>query len=184
MMDKAILIDSSLDYEITLQVKGDALFTFGIIGFDENNVKIDLTDITTLLTKNLFFNKLELPQNDRWYFIRGILYNYNQIQLSTIDGIMECGLGNNLRLPENCKFVVPYLVNDNNLNGGVSGDLYLWNMKIRPLNFEQEVCGCINLKNLIYSFMKNNSGNDDDVITENMRRKLVPYNTSIINKFI
>lgn len=184
-MDKAILIDSSLDYEITFQVKGDAPFTFGIIGFDQNNIKVSLNDIVTLIGKDLFFQKIELPITDRWYFIRGILYNYNQVQLLNNYGIMECGLGNNLRMPTNCQYIIPYLILDNNLGENPSGDLFLFDIKIRPLNFEQSICGCIGLKNLIFTFMKNNNGQySEDEINEGMRHKLLPYNSITINKFL
>lgn len=185
MIDK-ILIDSSLDYEITLLVKStsNAPFTFGIIGFDQNNIQVDLTDIVSLASENLFFQREQLPISDQWYFIRGIIYNKDQIQLSADDGRMESGLGNNLRLSLSHKYIVPYIVLDN-ATGGVSGDLYLYDMKVRPLKFESSICGFVGLKSLIYVWMKNNSSQySDEQVEDIMKRKLLPHNQSLINEFL
>jgi hypothetical protein len=185
-MINKILIDSSLDYEVTFLVKGTAntLFTFGIIGFDQNNIQVDLIDVVSLSNENLFFQREQLPIADQWYFIRGIIYNKDQIQLSADNGRMECGLGNNLRLSLTHKYIVPYIVLDN-ATGGVSGDLYVWDVKIRPLKFESSICGFVGLKSLIYTWMQNNSSQfSDEQVEDIMKRKLLPYNETLINEFL
>lgn len=179
-----ILIDPSIDYEITFWVKGDSPLTFGVVGYNVDLNRIDLKDITTLFDNNFFFQVFELPITDRYYFIRGILYNFNKSQLSVDDGKMESGFGNNLKLIEDIKYITPCVVLSNN-TGSASGELYLYDFKVRPLSFEKEVCGFLGIKNLIYSWLKNNSNNySNDQITDIMKKKLLPYDQTIINQFL
>lgn len=183
-MNKSILVDSSLDYEITFQVKGSATFSFGIIGFDQNDVHVDMLDATTLTVQNLFFKRITLSQSNRYYFFRGIIYNSDQEQLSVANGTMECGLGINLVMPENIKYIVPYIVLDNR-SGSVSNSLYFYDLKLRPINFEKNICGFINLKNIVQIWAKNNSGKyNDSQVEDIVRHKLINYNQALISKFI
>lgn len=82
---KLINIDPRLDYEITFFVKQtdlqqDGNLTFGCYAYDSNNDIKPLLNIETGLEQNLFFEKLELSRDDKYFFVRGIIYNKDQYE--------------------------------------------------------------------------------------------------------
>jgi hypothetical protein len=185
IINKRILIDTSIDYEITFFVKStdNSPITFGVIGYNQIGNQVNLKDIVSLNNNNIFFGRVQLPVFNKYYFIRGILYNFNASQLNSEDGLMKCGFGNDLKLDIDIKYIVPYIILDNN-TGGNSGDLYLYDIKIRPLKFDFEL-GIIGVKNLIVTWMKNNNLKySNDSISRIMKEKLLPYNCMLLNKFI
>lgn len=174
-----IIIYNLLDYYISFWVKGSGRLTFGVIGFDENGTKIDFVDCSSNTVRNLFFQNLELPKSEQWYLIKGILYNSGQTQMLLEDGKMESGWGVNLRFPANAKYIVPYIVNVGN------GDIYIHNLKITPLTTEKSIGPFIGAKNLIYIWMKNNSSQyNNQQIEDILKRKLLPYNSSLMIEYL
>lgn len=183
-LSKPILIDSSLDYEITFLVKSmsNEPLTFGIKGFNRSGASLSFFSAVTGLT-NYFFTQIQLPYLGKYYFIRGILYNFNHSSLTDLQGRMECDFGYNLRFQESHKYIVPYVVLDNN-SGNVSQEMYIYDLKIRPLKFDYSL-GFVGLKNLIVAWLKNNSSKYyNEQITYNMKEKLIPYNCALTNNFI
>lgn len=79
--DKKIIINPHIDYEITFFIKTRnsilPQITFGVNAYDINNNLIDLLQIDTLAIQNNFLVQQQMNQEDKFYFVRGILFNKN-----------------------------------------------------------------------------------------------------------
>lgn len=78
--DRRIVINPNIDYEIIFYVKSNLPLTtlnFGVNSFDKNNNPIPLERNDTNITSNNFLNNASLNQSNRYYFVRGILFNKN-----------------------------------------------------------------------------------------------------------
>lgn len=179
-----IIVSPNVSYEITFWVKQTVLeqvLNFGCKAYDSNGNEVSLENIETGVADSIFFTQQELNKADQWYFIRGILFNQDQSLVA--DGTLDIGFGEHLRLVEDAVYIVPefYVNND---TGGDYSSVYVYDFKVRPLNFDNGIV-FLGLQNLIVTWMKNNSGAyNDDQVTEIMRKKLIPYNSALINNFI
>jgi len=190
-MEKEIIVDSSLDYEITFLIKEDSLFvkdniTFGVKGFDKFGYVIDFLNVTNLSQEtNYFFQKKGISQVNRYYLIRGIIYNKNMSQLSVEEGKLNIGLGNNLVFKDRIAKIVPYLVLDaTDLSGGGTGYLKIHNFKVRPLKTDFST-SFLDVRNLVVSWIKNNAGEYSETDIENiMKEYLLPYNVVLKNIYL
>lgn len=97
---KAIKVDPSVDYEITFRIKQEDIdqsvsessslslsesetigfgnITFGCWGYDCDNNKINFRHIKTGNVDNLFFERELVWRDDKYYFIRGIIFSKNK----------------------------------------------------------------------------------------------------------
>lgn len=192
--DFKVIVDPSMDYEITFWMKQDVISTqqgldFAIKALDSNGNQINMQEINLGNSRNYFANKINLNQVDKWYFVRGIIYHKDadllSIEESQLDLFRGSVVSNHLRFSSNnITYIIPTLAL-NNESGVNSNEYLIWDFKIRPLKFKQEVCGFLGIKNLTYSWLKNNSNSfSNDQITDIMKRKLMPYNQTIINEFL
>lgn len=183
-----IIVDSSIAYEITFwikQVNIEDTLTFGCNAFDKDGNQINLQSIVTGLNENKFFSEKGLNINNQWYFVRGIIFNKDQDLLTSSQALLDLGFGQHLRFNnlENITYICPQLYIENN-TGLTSNEVLIWDFKIRPLKYDFEV-GFVGLKNLLVTWMKNNSGKyTNDEVTNIMYQKLIPYNFALINNFI
>jgi len=153
---KKIIISPDLDYEISFFVKVDNLstpITFELKGYDNVGGHINLESVKSGASSNSFFIRKTLKIVDQFYWVRGILYNQNK---STDGNDYIFPEGNNLRSTANLKYIVPNILLDNSLGGGVSGSMNLTNIKIRPLN-TPFTRGQLGLNNIILSYLINNN---------------------------
>lgn len=202
--NKCIRINEGLDYEITFWLKqptyddsdsdstSDSLshsyspdvfdvIAFGCYAFDENNNQINLQDIITGLDRNLFFQSIALTQKNRYYFVRGILYNKNEALKSIVDGGTNLGIGANLRLKTGVKKIIPYIALE---SSGGNSCLYIRDIKVRPLRTPFST-GFIQTKNFIEIWLQQNNMSLTNVeIEEIMRKYLLPYNCNFKNIYI
>lgn len=179
-----IVVSPYMNYEITFWVKQTVLeqvLDFYCKAYDQNGNEINLENIINGASDTSFFYHEQLNQADQWYFVRGILYNKDESLISGDQ--LDIGFGNNLRLVEDVVYIVPEFYVNNNTGGDYSS-VYIYDFKIRPLNFDNSIV-FLGLQNLIITWMKNSSGAySDDQVTEIMRKKLIPYNSALINYFI
>jgi hypothetical protein len=79
--DRRIIINPNLDYEITFYIKSsfaiDPLIIFGVNSYDKNGNFISLKRNDVNATSNEFLIGVQLNQPDKYYFVRGILFNKN-----------------------------------------------------------------------------------------------------------
>lgn len=98
---KAIKVDPQLDYEITFVVKQDldssisesfsesssgvANLTFGCFAFNSYGVLTSLEDMqATHADNDLFFEKISLQRDDKYIYIRGMVFNWNKYSQFTL----------------------------------------------------------------------------------------------------
>lgn len=178
---KAILIDPNVNFEITFQVKQTTLannLTFGVICLDKDNNVINTQSLITGGTQNNFFLRQILNRNDKYYFVRGIVFNYLESIRLASEGLLNIGIGNHLRFPSTARKIIPYIVLDNSLIGSVSSGINLWDIKVRPSSIEYSRC-FLNNKNFIDVIAHNNNADyTDEEIDIIMRNEFIPYNTS------
>lgn len=186
-LESGIVTDSSflipvvdtLDYEITFYLKQPELksnITFGVKGYDENGLPLEFRSIFSDTITNRFFTSQKLSRNDKYIFVRGILYNKYKTNLSAGDSFLNIGVGSNLKSPTGLTFICPelYITGD-----GSTNSLYIWDFKVRPLRTSYSK-GFIQTNNYIECWLKNRNQNYSlDEIQTNIERYLIPYNTNI-----
>lgn len=81
-----IVINPNIDYEITFFIKASGLtsnqqFTFGVNAFDkdDNSKTLERNDDNT--ASNNFFTAVTLNRSQKYYFVRGILFNKNNYKV-------------------------------------------------------------------------------------------------------
>lgn len=117
-LDKKIVINPNLDYEITFEIAQDITYeniSFGVKCFDFSGNEISTESIITGTDRNYFFQTRRLNKADKFYFVRGIIYNKDQSLLPYSDARLNIGFGESLRFPETAVSIIPYIVMDNNL---------------------------------------------------------------------
>jgi hypothetical protein len=79
--DRRIVINPNLDYEISFFVKcsfdTDIKIKFGVVAYDKNDNVIQLRRNDSYVISSVFLNNITLNQPDKYYFVRGILFNKN-----------------------------------------------------------------------------------------------------------
>lgn len=118
-LDKDIVIDPRLNYEITFLVAQDITLeniTFGVKAFDVDGDPVDLLSAVTGQKRNFFFETRRLNKAGKFYMIRGIIYNKDFDLISADQGRLDIGFGQQLKSTDNVVSIIPYIVMDNNLS--------------------------------------------------------------------
>lgn len=175
--NKLILVDPSVNYEISFyirQTNPQNFINFGCYSYDINNNQIDTQSITGLGSTNFFFKDGKLNRDDKYYFVRGIIYNKDKTGLSESDARLNIGYGQQLRFKnDNVAKIQPILTMDYS----DSGELRIWDFKIRPVStgFGR---GFVQAGNFIDAWLRNRNGTySNNQSTEIMRKYLLPYNS-------
>jgi len=192
---KCIKVNENLDYEITFFVKCPTIddsdsdsssdsfvanlgqyLTFGVVGLDQNNNIKDLININTGLASNVFVTSYQLPQQNRYYFVRGIIYNKDEVLKNTVNSWLNINTGNNLKFVEGVTKIIPQIIIENQID--VDNALYIWDLKVRPLSTPFSN-GFIMPRNFIEIWCSQNNKNYTTVQVEEIIRKyLIPYNST------
>lgn len=210
--DNAVIVDDNVDYEVSFWVKQNIQannLTFGCMGFDINNNQIVLLDVTTGSTQQFFFTQQHLNQTDKYYFVKGIIYNKYKALLTNDQAHLNIGYGKNLKFNYGVKKIIPVVLLDRTTNPNITSDLYIWDLKVKPLvtgvvankvysdisetakvnnrpllgNFGTCFLTARNLLHIMY--VNNNAAIQTADLETVTREKLIPYNsflkTTIIN---
>lgn len=164
--EKMIIVSPNLDYEISFFIEvtsTSTLLTFGIEGFDAINSSINIQSVVDGVNRNEFFVRKVLNQANKTYFIRGILWNKDRTL--DISSYMYPG-GVHLKSNSNLRFIVPKIYLDNSL-GNSSGNMKIWNIKVRPLNLNFSR-GQLGIKEVIVSYMNTDKSLYDQVKIEDI----------------
>lgn len=152
-----IIIDPSLDYEITFWVNqkelGEYLY-FGVNTYDENGDLILNKSMVDGSDSNVFMEYKVLNIVDTYYFVRGIIFNKDHALDSSTTNL---GIGNNLKFADGtCRFMYP-VIGAIGISVGIV-DMMLWDVKIKPLSTNYST-GFIQLSNFLEFWIKNNNEN-------------------------
>jgi hypothetical protein len=120
-VSKMITIDPQLNYEITFEARQPILtnnLTFGCLVFDGVKHSTSLRSMVTGLAEQNFIYRMKLNRQDRFYFVRGIIYNKDEPLRATDPNtvILNIGQGSQLKFPANAVKIIPYIVCDGRKN--------------------------------------------------------------------
>lgn len=176
LKDFGVKVDPDVDYEITFLVEqqtNDPSLTFKAYGFDKDGNNVDLLSVVDGSAQNFFFEKIQLNRNDIYYMVRGIIYNQNHSLISSPDGLLNIGYGQQLKFSGDLVKIVPQLFVDDS-----STVINIYDFKVRPLATKYET-GFIQSNNFIEMWLKNNNKQiSKSVLENNIRRYLIPYNST------
>lgn len=122
--DKAINVDTNVDYEITFLVKkpqNGGNFQFGVNAFDCDGNIINLKNFETQNLSNSFFSISELNRDDKFYFVRGIIYCKNKVYSDIYESKISLGYGQHLQFQEGVKKIIPNITLSNSLDNPGEG---------------------------------------------------------------
>lgn len=178
---KRISINRNIDYEITFQISledSDDFVEFGVIGFDKDGTISNPISIIDGSSTPTFGNINCGANNNRWYNIRGIIFNQNQ-PLNPQD-ILNYGDGGNLKFTTNICKIMPYIIRDNRGNIGNTGKVWIYDLKVRPLKTDYSL-GFVQPSNIIETWITNNNMKISTVeIYDIVRKFLIPYDSTLI----
>jgi hypothetical protein len=186
LSEDAIVIDPTLDYEISFKVeKSNASIldlSFGVSLFDKDAVEVNATRITDGIVDNRFFTLQTLNKSNTEYWVRGVLNAYNST-LVTGDKL-NIGFGQNLRSPSNAAYLVPVILVENNTGVVLTDIVRIRDVKIRPAALWTSR-GLLSSRNFVIGFLKNRNVQYSDIQVEKIiDEELIPYNTFSLLKFL
>jgi len=207
-LSKALIVEPKLDYQISFYVRqapATDILTVKVKAFDIAGNPILLDKINGSGPSDSVFKEVGMNRSDVYYFVQINIYNKdtpdsvdpNIVQTNILQGV-------NLRLKSNVCKIIPEVILDNTNNVTPSGDMRIWDFKVRPLrllrrepnpNTQDAILnpiisgayqmGFLGSRNIVQSWMFNKSGRfDNDQVRAIMIKKLLPYNSFLISNFI
>ena len=174
-LDKAIIINPWISYEISFWVKQEQIesyFTFGVHAYDIIGREVGLSSMVDGSFSNIFFKQKSLNQNDEWYHVRGIVYSlYKELD----DKFLGIGFGNYLKFnSRNTKYISPYIITDLEGKISISNRMIIKDLQIKPTSTPFST-GWINKNNFIGIWMENKN----DKISPDLNEKIIYVKSSI-----
>lgn len=169
---KGIRVHHCLGYEITFWLMKDDdrnEFEFSCKMFDISGNEITPKDVSLNYTSNIF-TITKLNRDDKFYFVRGIIYPY----LLPQDYVEETNLnlGKNLLFSS---FAVKKIIPQFILKGSNSGSAYIKNINIKPLYTNYSYCLVENSDFLNLWCVNNNTTLSDDEVNKIIEKYILPY---------
>ena len=181
-LTKAIPVDFSLNYEISFFVKQEQSqnnISFGLLGYDKDNVQLNFFKTNGLVSDNMFFTKQKLNNQSTYFNIKGVLFN-SRIPNFTDNGL-KIGFGKNLKFNDQIVKIIPVILLDNSL-GSTANSLYIWCIKIKAITNPSVYLGVNNITNAI--FRNNDFSKSEDKQEILIKTYLVPYNIQLNIKWL
>jgi hypothetical protein len=185
--DKRIIVDSSLDYELSFMIRSDdflnAKFSVRVHGFDSLGLSAPLYEVVTgsFTPWNDAILFCQFPTTPTYFRVRVNLYGSNTV--ITADPAMtlpNIGQLTNLQFDPDVIKIVPEIVLDNDL-GGVSSSIFLWGIKLTPLVTPYNT-SFVDIDHIIQIWSKNNEPKyTSQQINEIIKYKLIPLGATLIN---
>ena len=183
--DKAIVIDPSLDYEISFKVQKSeftADLSFGINLWDQYANPLVPIRITDGQGSGNFFLRQSLNQTDIEYWVRGVVYATKSDLIA--EDKLTIGFGQNLRFPSAAKYLMPLIIVENRSGSTLTDIVTISDIKVRPssLWFSR---GLLSARNFIIGCLKNNSTEyNNQQVEKIIDNELIPYNAFTLLKFL
>lgn len=179
--EKALNVDSEMDYEVSFRVSqsvAEGCLTFGCRAFDKAGLPKTLKRIDTEVDETYFFSSQAMKLANKEYWVRGCIFGVNTATVLA-QSKLNIGVGVNLRLTPTVENIIPII----GVTGG-TGTVTIHDVVIRPLklNFSR---GQLGIHNIIYLISKNNNGETNDRQTETfIRENLIPYNSFLKTRWL
>jgi len=180
-----INIDTNIAYEITFWVKrvgGAGTLTFAVRAADiANNARSTRRVISNAISQSFFAN-YQLSIQDKWYFVRGIIYPELYSQAQFVNSDLRPTLNpqydsQHLKWRSNTVKFIPWIES-------VSGEHYIWDLKIRPVSTPYST-GFVQTNNFINMWLKNNNGRySNEDVDEILRKYMIPYNSTFASIYL
>ncbi len=184
-IDKPIVIDPSLDYEVSFRItQNDVInnkFSFGLRCYDINDVEIGSLSAKSGISRNWFIEDFSVGVVDTEYWVRGVIYGNSSADIP--DDILNIGYGQNLRFKTNCNQVVPMVIVKDADAMGAGDEVKIRDFKFKPRRLDYSL-GMLGARGLIVGFLENNGIYTDDQVTRIIEEKLIPYNSFTKIKYI
>jgi hypothetical protein len=183
--EHCIVIDPSLDYEISFKVQKTELvgdLSFGVTIFDQYANLLTSVRITTGANDNMFFTLASLNQTDTEYWVRGVLHASDSDLIA--DDVLAIGFGQGLRMPAAAKYIFPHIIVANTSGSVLTDIVTISDIKVRvsSLWFSR---GLLSARNFIIGYLKNNSTEyNNQQVEKIIDNELIPYNTFTLLKFL
>ena len=194
------MVDPQVDYEITFQIRQINLIDGGIYagcqGYDEEGNLRSLKNVNTGGDSLYSFTNINLPIENRWYFIRIIVFNKDKnLAISDYEGKTNLlGATNNLKMTEKIRKIVP-IITLYKRNASLSNVfLYIKDLKIHPLVFGYSIepngekgnynNSYVGADNLMPIWAKLRSLQNENGVGEISRRYLLPYDCTPLLYFL
>lgn len=170
-------ISPNLDYEISFVVDKSKSGTleFSLMSLDKNFAPTNLLNSKTGSNSNVFSTFNVVQDNGNEMYIKGVLMK-SGTTANTKYSVMSPN-GNNLINSGNTSYIMPQIkvVGQN--------DIRVRDIKIRPLSLPTSQ-GQLGEKNILLSYLKNNSLKSNKEVVDISKKYLLPYKTIMWNEFI
>lgn len=171
--NKLIKISPIWGYEISFYVKQEDLGTYIDFGVDIFNSS------KALIKTHYFFQKVELNKNDKYYFVRGLLFPFYD---TVVINPLNIGFGENVKMDTEHAYLYP-IITVNNADS-VTNNINLHNLKVKFLNTKFSR-GFIQNPNLFFAWIYNNNEKySKESIVEKLTFEFLPYNTYLNENII
>jgi hypothetical protein len=172
-LDKLLVVNSLLSYEITFWIKvsdiSKVVIDIGVLAYDVDRSHVfnkrisngDLKIDTSFISSGFWSGQ----KNDTWVLVRAILYGANVDNIPSFeDYCLNIMIGENIKFNgEDIKYILPYVIV---VPTGVAPiDVRIWDMKVRPL-MKPYGTGFLRPQNLIQIWAYNRNDSFIKTITD------------------
>lgn len=177
-------IDKYTDYEVSFFVirkdSDAANLKFGVNAYDVNGDPVTMFKAgSSKEPTNTFSADLTLPNPNATYLVRGIIYGSMTQASQQLLKLSVDPNGVNLLMTEQVAKITPVIILDNLGNPSVAGEVFIWNLQLRPLKTGYSL-GFIQSGSVAQAWLKNRNNNLTAYQLEQViRHKLLPYNVGL-----
>lgn len=179
-LDKLIIIDPNLSYEISLQVKVSATdnenLKFGVAGYetvDGEPLPMGILENGQITGSSLWFHEeeyLDIKNDGIYYYIKGILLSTNEKFLNA--PTLNFPSGRALSIMPGMKYIAPIFIQERTV--GNHPYVYIYDFHVKPLYlpFSQ---GYLGERDIIVAYYKNNAYQRQFTVETFLKNYLVGY---------
>lgn len=180
-LEKLIIIDPNLSYEISLQVKVSSLenqnLKFGVAGYETTDgeaLPMGVIEDGVITGSSMWFHTadyIEFQNDNIYYHIKGLLLSNNEKFIEAPK--LNFSTGRALSILPNMKYIAPIFIQEREV-GVNSPYVYVYDFKVKPLYlpFSQ---GYLGERDIIAAYYKNNAYQEKFSIETFLKNYLIGY---------
>lgn len=181
-LEKLIIIDPNLSYEISLQVKVSSLenqnLKFGVAGYettDGDALPMGVIENGAIVGSSIWFHTadyIEFQNDNIYYHIKGLLLSNNEKFIEAPK--LNFSTGRALSILPNMKYIAPIFIQEREVGVSSSPYVYVYDFKVKPLYlpFSQ---GYLGERDIIAAYYKNNAYQEKFSIETFLKNYLIGY---------